>query len=106
MLQSIKKIDGNKLVLNWIDGHVSIFEIKFLRENCPCAGCKGETVLLKQYAPMPQLDLPGKFEIKNITIVGSYAIQIFWMDGHDTGIFSFEYLKSICECEICKLKKN
>jgi DUF971 family protein len=33
--------------------------------------------------------------------MGSYAIRIDWSDGHDTGIFTFEYLKAICPCEQC-----
>jgi len=35
------------------------------------------------------------YEIKNIETVGEYAIQITWKDGHNTGIYSWEYLKDI-----------
>lgn len=104
MLKSIKRVADEKIVFSWQDGHVSVFENKFLRNSCPCASCKGETVLMHHYTPMPQVDLPGRNEIKNISQVGSYAIQIFWGDGHDTGIFSFDYLRNICECEICNQK--
>ena len=32
------------------------------------------------------------------------GIKIHWSDGHATGIFAFEYLRSICECDECRLK--
>ena len=33
--------------------------------------------------------------------VGNYAIQIEFTDGHSTGIYSFDYLRTICPCEAC-----
>jgi DUF971 family protein len=34
--------------------------------------------------------------------VGRYAMAIRWSDGHATGIYSHEYLRSICRCENCR----
>jgi DUF971 family protein len=31
-------------------------------------------------------------------VVGRYALQIFWSDGHSTGIYAFDYLRSLCPC--------
>ena len=36
------------------------------------------------------------------TQVGSYAIQINFSDGHSTGIFSYDYLRSNCPCPECE----
>ena len=33
--------------------------------------------------------------------IGNYALQIDFTDGHTTGIYSFEYLRTICPCEEC-----
>ena len=33
--------------------------------------------------------------------VGNYAIQIEFTDGHNTGIYSYDYLRTICPCEAC-----
>ena len=33
--------------------------------------------------------------------VGNYALQIDFNDGHTTGIYSFDYLRTICPCEDC-----
>lgn len=64
-----------------------------LRNNCPCAGCQGESVLLHKYEPMNKPDLkPESYELQNVVLVGNYAIKLIWKDGHDTGIYSWEHL--------------
>ena len=93
-----KKIEirDNNLSLLWEDGSSSTIALKYLRDECPCAGCKGETVLLKTYKPPQKENLTIEFyTVKNITVVGGYAIQILWKDGHNTGIYSWEYLQDL-----------
>ena len=34
-------------------------------------------------------------------MVGRYAISFAWSDGHDTGIYPYDYLLQMCECEAC-----
>ena len=34
--------------------------------------------------------------------VGNYAIRINWSDGHNSGIYSWEHLRRICQCEQCR----
>lgn len=92
----IKIINKEKLFIKWDDNSESQISLKYLRDECPCANCKGETVLLKTYRPAkPQTTTPEMYKIKNIETVGSYAIQITWKDGHNTGIYSWEYLKKL-----------
>ena len=43
-----------QLLLDWDDGHQGVIALRTLRDNCPCASCQGETVLLRTYAPIPQ----------------------------------------------------
>ncbi len=92
--------DKNKLRIDWKDGSKTTISLKYLRDECPCANCKGETVLLKTYRP-PKIDktIQGMYDIKNIQVVGGYAIQVTWKDGHDTGIYSWEYLKELGNSE-------
>ncbi len=66
--------------------------LRILRDNCPCASCQGETVLLKTFKPAPSPELPGKYVLKGAQQVGSYALQVFWGDGHQTGIYTWETL--------------
>jgi DUF971 family protein len=89
------------LSLIWPDGHLGRTSLKSLRDNCPCAGCQGETVLLKTYAPMPTPEMPGKYKLVGANQVGSYALALSWADGHQTGIYTWESLRSMCECKIC-----
>ena len=91
------------LALAWDDGHSGMTSLRTLRDNCPCAGCKGETVLLKTFVPAQTPELPGKYKLVGAHQVGSYAMAMSWGDGHQTGIYTWENLRSMCECEICIL---
>ncbi|MGD0591155.1 MAG: DUF971 domain-containing protein [Bacteroidota bacterium] len=90
-----------ELSIQWDDGHATIISLRTLRDHCPCAGCQGETVLLKTYTPKPQPQLPGRYNLIGIQQVGHYAIQISWGDGHSTGIYTWDYLRNLCECSSC-----
>jgi len=92
----------DRLSVTWIDGHQGSIDIKTLRDNCPCAGCQGETVLLKTYTPTPQPELPGKYSLKSASPVGSYALQVTWGDGHATGLYTWRLLRSLCDCPECR----
>jgi DUF971 family protein len=37
-------------------------------------------------------------ELKNVAVVGNYAVSLSWGDGHDTGIYSYRYLRELCPC--------
>lgn len=92
---SIKQTDPNTITVTWDDGVVSPMAIELLRDECPCAECKGETILLQQILPVVKPKLPGHYRIQGIVPVGSYAIQITWGDGHGTGLYSWEYLRNL-----------
>jgi len=104
---SIKRLDdGKNVIFKWNNGHESIFPLKLLRDICPCANCKGEDILLEHRPPSIETNHPRKYELIKITQVGSYAIQIEWGDGHNTGIYSWEYLYQNCPCEACSKSMN
>lgn len=92
--KQIKIVDKEKIQFKWDDDSETIISLKYLRDECPCASCKGETILFKTYRP-PKLTMyaPEMYKIKAIEPVGDYAIQISWKDGHNTGIYSWDYLK-------------
>jgi|SRR5690554_357315 len=94
--KQIKIEEKKNLLIKWDDGSESRINLKYLRDECPCASCKGETVLLKTYRPpKPVTTNPDMYKIRNIEVVGGYAIQITWNDNHNTGIYSWEYLKQL-----------
>lgn len=86
--------ETHELNITWDDGKIHKYPLKFLRDESPDAGNKGETILWKHYAPSaPGPDKPGKYEIEKIEMVGNYAIQIKWKDGYDYGLYSWDLLQ-------------
>ncbi|MBK6679551.1 MAG: DUF971 domain-containing protein [Ignavibacteriales bacterium] len=87
------KINGGKIHFEWSEGIKRSFDLKYFREECPCANCKGETILYTTFKPQKiTIEKPEMYKIAAIAPVGDYAIQIRWKDGHDTGIYSWTYI--------------
>jgi DUF971 family protein len=87
-----------KLEIQWQDGVRSVYPIEHLRTMCPCAACR--TVRQENKPGRSLLTvLPGNFanriSVVSAELVGNYALKIHWSDEHETGIYSFEYLRSI-----------
>src|SRR6266404_3971848 len=91
----------------WSDGHASHHDFPYLRDECPCATCNDERIRKSAGAgarPVLTAALPmykPKARAQAATTVGNYAIQITFTDGHATGIFSYDHLRSICPCADC-----
>jgi len=96
----VKKVSQIELSILWDDGHQGHHTMRVLRKYCPCAGCKQEVEMGEGSVMLPIVK-PGQFELKGIETVGNYALQLIWGDGHQTGIYTFDYLRQICECEEC-----
>jgi DUF971 family protein len=102
-----EKLDLDKrsaLTITWRDGRMSRYPIAWLRANCPCAVCREEREE-RERNPRRLTVLKGDGAAPAVTgarLVGSYAVQITWSDGHDGGIYSFEYLRG----EIAKMEAS
>lgn len=87
--------DGDaKVQIAWGDGRECAYSAPDLRRACPCAQCVNEWTgerMLKPEAVSEELT------IDDISIVGRYALNFRWSDGHETGIYSFRYLRELCE---------
>ena len=89
---------GQELAIKWEDGTESFIALEKLRRACPCAGCKGERDIMGNLYKGPEHPLtPAAFQLRSLTRIGTYALQPIWADGHNTGIYSFEYLKRVAE---------
>ena len=97
--------ENNSLTIQWSDGHASAYPYRYLRDHCPCASCS-EIDPAKHADPLP-LPMFGTKPLKpdRAELVGRYALQIFWNDGHSSGIYSFQYLRELCPCTECKAKE-
>jgi DUF971 family protein len=100
----LSKEGSDKLLIDWNDGHQSVYTWQHLRSNCPCAGCREE----KQKPADPfhiltpkELEIKGPLRPVEFVPVGYYAYRVKWSDGHDTGIFTLENLRELCQCEQC-----
>lgn len=95
---------GDFLAFSWADGHESMLSLRMLREACPCAHCRGEPDLLGRMLKPVQQDLHGEssYQLSGMSPVGHYGVQLSWRDGHYTGIYTFEYLRRLCDCDICR----
>jgi DUF971 family protein len=105
---SLSREGADRLVVQWNDGHRSTYTWKHLRDNCPCAGCRGE---LGQPPDPFRILTPEELEPRPplapaaLTPVGRYAYKITWNDGHDTGLYTLETLRSLCQCPQCSPKR-
>jgi DUF971 family protein len=86
---------GNELAIAWNDGAESFFEMEFLRRACPCAGCGGEPDVMGRVV-RPEVSYNGSsFVLRNYRVIGGYALQMEWSDGHNTGLYSYDYLRRL-----------
>lgn len=86
---------GEELALGFDDGTECYLALTLLRRACPCAACQGEPDALGRVVrPVPQVGEQG-FQLKRIEPIGGYALQLYWGDGHSTGLYTYDYLKRL-----------
>jgi len=92
--REIKQEGDAGLRITWADDTVCAYTAAELRRHCPCAQCvnewTGERVLKAE-------SISDELTIADLNLVGRYAINFRWSDGHETGIYSFRYLRELGE---------
>ena len=91
----IKIEDNEKLYIKWDDDVEDRIKLKTLRENCPSAISKAERQ--EQGDSYIPIFFGDQLKVESIKLVGNYAINIAWKDGHNTGIYTFKQLKDLAE---------
>ena len=91
---------GGELRIAWADGHQSVYPLAYLRKHCPCAVCNEQRnnqdplrVLKPDQALATGELTPDR---QPVELVGNYALQFFWKDGHQTGIYTLGIIISPC----------
>lgn len=89
------------LRIEWAADQVSDCTFGKLRKNCPCAECRTErdqasSPLVDDTSGELQLRSSVPLSITKVQLVGNYALQIEWSDGHKHGIYTWEYLSELC----------
>jgi DUF971 family protein len=93
---NVQKI-GNELAIQWNDGTESYLDLQFLRRACPCAACGGEPDVLGNIMRPNVSYSDNSFDLAGFEVIGGYALQPRWADGHSTGIYSFQYLRRLAQ---------
>jgi len=92
----IRHGDDYTLAIKWGDGRQCTYRASELRRACPCAQCVNEWTGERVLKPE---SIDEELSIADMSIVGRYALNFRWSDGHETGIYSFKYLRELCESQ-------
>lgn len=92
--REISQESNSLLRITWADGTVCDYNAANLRRACPCAQCVNEWTGERTLKPEAVAE---DVEIKDLAIVGRYALNFRWSDGHETGIYSFQFLRDLCD---------
>lgn len=87
--QIIEESDS-EVSIKWSDNSETRYSAPLLRRVCPCATCVNEWTGEKI---LDERNIADDLTFSSIGIVGRYALNFVFSDGHDTGIFSFKYLR-------------
>lgn len=91
------KLAEQALHVEWRDGVSSRFALPQLRRVCPCATCRTERDASSGNPLTILKSDPSGIRATSAQLVGNYAIQLFWSDGHQTGIYEFRFLRSLAD---------
>ena len=95
---AVRSPRGGKVTeIDWGDGHKGVYPHEILRGYCPCAGCQGHSGTIHFLPPSA-----AQTELDVIEPVGNYALRLQWFDGHGSGLYSYKYLRALCQCDACK----
>ena len=104
----VKKTEGTGVEIDWRDGHQSSWNFRWLRDACPCATCHDERDKSGRPPGQPKPSAQGLLTMYvepprpiEVTPVGTYALKFKWHDGHEAGIYSWDYLRRVCPCSLC-----
>lgn len=86
---------ADTLEIDFADGHHATYPHEILRGYCPCAICQGH------HGPIGFVP-GGNTELVDVSEVGDYALGLKWGDGHATGIYTFVFLRELCNCAECR----
>jgi DUF971 family protein len=89
-------LKGRQVRITWADEYHSVYPLDYLRQICPCATCNAQRRNQDPLRILKPDQIVTKAELqadRPVEMVGNYALQFFWTDGHNAGIYSFEFLR-------------
>lgn len=96
----IQRDDRGMMRVLWNDGHTCRYPYRILRVQCPCATCR-DLRAQQQHAPANPFQVLATVTEQDVhpvrlSAVGNYALSIEWSDGHRTGIYPWDLLRTLC----------
>ena len=92
---AIDPLPTGELAISWGDGVEQYLPLELLRKACPCAVCCGEPDVIGRGEAPARNYKANSFELKSYEFVGGYALLFRWADGHSSGIYSYNLLRSL-----------
>ena len=89
------QIIGGEIAIAWNDGTETYLPLEVLRRHCPCAQCGGEPDVLGNTMKPTVTHTAASFRIRSFEVVGGYALQPVWEDGHGSGLYTFQSLQKL-----------
>lgn len=95
-MEPVQIIEENEREISivWSDEAETRYNAAQLRRSCPCASCvnewTGEKILKEE-------SVSDSIVIDSTSVVGRYALNFHFSDGHQTGIYSFQFLRKLAE---------
>ena len=81
--------------VTFADNYSAEIDLMTLRLICPCAMCR--SLRERGKAAWSQTEGSQKLSILDAQFHGSLWVNITWSDGHNAGIYTFEFLREIAE---------
>ena len=104
---------GTGMDIEWKDGHRSSYTFRYLRDACPCALCDEERSQTGREPGEPVKSKPEMLPMLKPAIkpdvaegIGRSAIRFAWNDGHEHGIYSWDFLRQFCPCPECSEQRR
>ena len=91
------------VIIEWSDGQRCRYPARELRINCGCAECVEEW---SQRRILDPASVPADIRAEDYLLVGRYAVQFLWSDAHYTGLYTHQFLRDSCPCEVCALGRE
>jgi DUF971 family protein len=88
--------------ITWEDGHVSRWDLAFLRGACGCATCHE----LRNAGKPVYIAASDDLDVLEADLVGGYGISFHWSDHHKTGIYRWQDLRDACPCDDCRTERR
>ena len=87
--------DEGMLCVRWSDGTQSRYDLNGLRRSCPCALCREAREQSDELSLLSGEAVTATAEAQRVDFVGRYGLRILWGDGHDQGIYTFDFLRQL-----------